>query len=65
MAVLLGALAGAMAGAMVGEHWKGRSAQEGWQVGKAAFWGRLLGTVGKVVVASAMVSLILIAILIR
>lgn len=61
VAVVLGAALGATAGAMFGEHWKGRSARKGWEVGKAAFWGRLLGTLGKIAVVSAMVAIVLIA----
>ncbi len=56
-ALLLGG-AGALGGALLGERWKGRDWKETWQVGKAAFWGRLLGTCGKVVFSSVMVALI-------
>lgn len=63
IAVVFGAALGATAGAMIGEHWKGRSTREGWEVGKAAFWGRLLGTLGKFGVASAMVGITLIALI--
>jgi len=41
--------------AVLGEQWKGRTLDASWQVGKAAFWGRLLGTLGKTAVASVMV----------
>ena len=61
VAVVLGAAIGATAGAMLGEYWKGRSTREGWEVGKAAFWGRLLGTIGKIAVVSAMVAIVLLA----
>lgn len=47
LAALLFASLGAMAGAMLGEHWAGRDLNRSWQVGKAAFWGRLFGTLGK------------------
>ena len=40
---------------MLGEAWKGRSLGQSWQIGQGAFWGRLLGTLAKVTVASAMV----------
>jgi uncharacterized protein YqgC (DUF456 family) len=46
---------GALIGAMLGENWKGRGLNQSWQVGLAAFWGRLLGTLAKTLVASAMV----------
>ncbi len=65
IAVLLGAAFGATAGAMIGESWKGRSAEEGWEVGKAAFWGRLLGTLGKIGTASVIVVVTLAALLVR
>jgi uncharacterized protein YqgC (DUF456 family) len=53
-AVLFGGL-GALAGAMLGETWKGRDFDTSLQVGKAAFIGRLLGTVAKVAVCTLMV----------
>lgn len=65
IAVVFGAACGATAGAMIGEHWKGRTAEEGWEVGKAAFWGRLLGTVGKIIVASAMVAVVLASLVLK
>ena len=65
VAVVLGAAFGATAGAMLGEHWKGRSVDHGWEVGKAAFWGRLLGTLGKVGVASMMVAILLMALMFK
>ena len=40
--------------AVLGEHWKGRSLEQGVQVGTAAFLGRLLGTAGKLIVATIM-----------
>ncbi len=49
-----GASLGALAGAMLGEAWKGRALGETWKIGQAAFWGRFLGTVAKVAIASAM-----------
>jgi uncharacterized protein YqgC (DUF456 family) len=59
--VLLGASAGALVGAMLGEHWKGRSLHESWQIGQGAFWGRLLGSLAKVAIASAMVAVVIVA----
>jgi uncharacterized protein YqgC (DUF456 family) len=46
--LLLGA-SGAFAGAIAGERWAGKEWDESLQIGSAAFWGRLLGTVGKAV----------------
>jgi uncharacterized protein YqgC (DUF456 family) len=63
-AALLFASVGAMAGAMLGETWKGRSLEDSWQVGKAAFWGRLFGSLAKAVVGLAMVVVVLAALLI-
>ncbi len=56
---LIGAVAGAavgsFAGAYVGETWKGRPEDERVAVGKAAFWGRLWGTAGKLTIGGVMV----------
>jgi hypothetical protein len=56
-AVLFACL-GALVGAMIGEAWKGKKLDASFKVGQAAFWGRLLGTVAKVTVGSAMVALL-------
>jgi uncharacterized protein YqgC (DUF456 family) len=61
IAVLLFASLGALAGAMLGEWWKGRDWEARWQVGNAAFWGRLLGTVGKVYIGTVIVVVVLAA----
>jgi uncharacterized protein YqgC (DUF456 family) len=65
IAIVLGASCGATAGAMLGEHWKGRTMQEGWAVGRAAFWGRLIGTLGKIGTVTAMVALVIAAMVLR
>jgi uncharacterized protein len=57
--VILGASGGALAGAMIGESWKGRTWGDRWQIGQAAFWGRLLGSVAKLTLSSLMVVLAL------
>jgi uncharacterized protein YqgC (DUF456 family) len=57
-AVLGGAL-GALAGAVVAEHSRGENAQQSLKVGRAAFWGRLLGTGVKTFVATLLVALLL------
>ncbi len=46
--LLLGA-SGAFLGAVAGERWAGKDWAASLQIGNAAFWGRLLGTVGKAV----------------
>lgn len=61
IAAILFAALGALIGAVLGEQWKGRDAQTSWQIGQAAFWGRLFGTLGKIVVGSAMVASALVA----
>ncbi len=54
IAALVFAGAGAMLGAMLGESWKGRSLEASWEVSKAAFWGRLLGTFAKAMIGAVM-----------
>ncbi len=51
-ALLLGA-SGAFAGAVLGERWAGKDWNASIEIGGAAFWGRLLGTVGKAVCGTA------------
>jgi uncharacterized protein YqgC (DUF456 family) len=58
IAALGGAAAGAFCGAYVGESWKGKLHAETMTVSKAALIGRLLGTVGKLVVGAVMVVLV-------
>lgn len=64
IAAILFAGLGALGGAMLGESWKGRGLEESWKVGQAAFWGRLLGTLAKTTIASAMVAVAVVAALI-
>ena len=59
--LLLGA-SGAFAGAVMGERWAGKQWQDSIEVGNAAFWGRLLGTVGKAVCGTVACGVYLIAI---
>ncbi len=61
IAILLFASLGALAGAMLGEWWKGRDWDTRWEVGHAAFWGRLFGTVGKMSIGSMIVVVVLVA----
>ena len=56
--LLLGA-SGAFAGAMLGERWAGKDWNASIEIGGAAFWGRLLGTVGKAVCGTAACGLLL------
>ncbi len=57
-AVLFAAL-GAMAGAALGEIWLGRDAGTTWHIAKLAFWGRLAGTLGKIIVGAAMIAVVI------
>ena len=54
IAAVLFASLGALAGAMLGESWKGRPLDHSVEIGKAAFWGRMLGTLGKMLIGSVM-----------
>ena len=54
---------GAMAGAILGELSVGQSPGAGWQVGKAAFWGRLAGTLGKILLGAVMIVVVVVAML--
>lgn len=53
---VLGACLGAMCGAYLGETMQGRDRAEAQAIGKAAFWGRLWGTLFKIVISCAMVA---------
>ena len=55
IAALLGGAIGAGVGAAMGEEWRGRDLDGSVQVGAAAFWGRILGTAGKIIVGAIMV----------
>lgn len=59
--LLLGA-SGAFAGAAAGERWAGKDWDSSLQIGGAAFWGRLLGTVGKAVCGTIVCGIFLFAI---
>jgi uncharacterized protein YqgC (DUF456 family) len=54
-AVVMASL-GALVGAVAGEYSHGRTVLQSWQVGRAAFWGRLLGSLSKILIASVMVA---------
>ena len=54
---------GALVGALLGERWKGRNLGDSWKVGKAAFWGRLLGTVAKTVIGAVMAGTTIVALI--
>jgi uncharacterized protein YqgC (DUF456 family) len=54
VAALVFAGLGALAGAMLGELSAGRSLAASWTVGRAAFWGRLFGTLAKTLIGAVM-----------
>lgn len=54
IAALIGGAVGAAVGAGVGEDWSGRDLEGSIEVGAAAFWGRILGTAGKLIVGAIM-----------
>ncbi|CAN5174370.1 hypothetical protein BH10PLA2_BH10PLA2_18330 [soil metagenome] len=62
VAALLFAGMGATAGAMLGEFTKGRSIDDSWKVGQAAFWGRLFGTLAKTMVGAVMVGVAIVVV---
>ncbi|HEX4590861.1 MAG TPA: DUF456 domain-containing protein [Gemmataceae bacterium] len=54
IAALLFAGLGALLGGMLGELTAGRSLANSWRVGRAAFWGRLFGTLAKTLIGAMM-----------
>lgn len=56
---------GALTGAVIGEQWKGRDLDESLNIGHAAFWGRLIGTLGKILVGCVMLALIIVSLIFR
>lgn len=58
---LIFASLGALGGAVLGEQWKGRDLDESINIGHAAFWGRLIGTLGKILTGCVMLVLIVIS----
>lgn len=61
VAALIFAGLGAMAGAILGEVWAGKDFDASWQIGKSAFWGRLLGTLGKMFFGAIMLAVVVAA----
>jgi len=59
--LVLGAAFGAMAGAILGERSLGKNTEESMRLGKVAFWGRLLGSVSKIVIAGLLVTIATVA----
>jgi uncharacterized protein len=63
LAALLFAGLGALAGAMLGELWAGKDWGTSWRIGKAAFGGRLVGTVAKMLLGGMMIVVVIIALI--
>jgi uncharacterized protein len=61
---LLFACLGAMAGAIFGEISAGKGLNTSWRIGKAAFAGRLAGTLGKILLGTAIVLVAIVALLV-
>ncbi|MCA9074081.1 MAG: DUF456 domain-containing protein [Planctomycetaceae bacterium] len=55
--IIVGGAAGAFIGTYIGESWKGRPHQERWAISRAALFGRLFGTAGKLIIGMVMVCL--------
>jgi uncharacterized protein YqgC (DUF456 family) len=55
---------GALVGAVLGEQWKGRDLDTSLNIGHAAFWGRLIGTLGKILVGCVMLVLIIVSLIV-
>jgi uncharacterized protein YqgC (DUF456 family) len=54
---------GAMAGAILGEISAGQKLGASWRIGKAALWGRLAGTLGKILLGAVMILVVVAAML--
>ena len=54
---------GAMAGAILGEISVGQQLDMSWRIGKAALWGRLAGTLGKMLLGAVMIVVVVAAML--
>ncbi len=65
IASILFAGLGALTGGILGERWAGRDWAESFHVGQVAFWGRLFGTFGKILMGAVMVVLVFVSILIK
>ena len=61
VASVLLASVGALVGAILGERGQGRSCRENWRIGKGAFWGRMLGTLGKTGIGAIMIAVVVVA----
>ena len=62
-AILFGGM-GALVGAFIGESWKGNDFDTSLQIGRAAFVGRVVGTLGKLIVGAVMLVVLLAALVV-
>ena len=63
VAAVLFAGLGAMAGAILGETWAGQRPRQTWQIAQRAFWGRLAGTLGKILFGAVMLAVVVAALI--
>jgi uncharacterized protein YqgC (DUF456 family) len=63
VAAVLFAGLGAMIGAALGETWVGQDPGTTWRIAQRAFWGRLAGTLGKVILGAVMIAVVVAAML--
>ncbi len=56
---------GALGGAMLGEMMLGRTPEESFNVGVAAFWGRLLGTFAKTLIGAVMAGIAIASVFVK
>ena len=63
LGAILGGALGALLGAGIAEYSLGESEEKQWKVGQAAFWGRLLGTGFKSLIATIIVILTMVALI--
>ena len=63
VAAVLFAGLGAMIGAALGEIWIGQEPGKTWRIAQRAFWGRLAGTLGKIILGAVMIAVVLAAML--
>lgn len=54
---------GALVGAVIGEQWAGQNLSHSLKIGEAAFWGRLMGTLAKLLFGAVMVAVVCVALL--
>ena len=63
LAAFLFAGLGALIGSVLGEIWAGRDLSKSFHVGHAAFWARLGGTLGKVLLGAVMLAVVMASII--